>query len=754
MKKVFAVLLACMLACGSIAAASAAETDNAAAAAVEETPVAAPDETVPDEIAPDETTPDGTTPEEPAPDETAERLMGDADGNGTVDINDATLVQRFAAEIAAEDAPDLVAADVNRDGLVNITDATILQRYIAEFIPDFNEWAPQKELTLSETALSLRVGDTAQLTASYTQADGAVRFASNQPEVVTVDAQGTVAAVGVGEAVITATADNGMTASCTVTVKKKLVPLTLNHTALRLGTGDRVTLTASADSSEGVTFTSADKSVADVTEQGEISANSIGTTVITAADGDGQTAQCAVTVVKGVSKVTLSRYTYACDIGGSFSLVAYIGDGEYTCGGAFSTDNAAVAAVSPYGDVTAVSYGTAHIAYTTAGGVSAVCTVNVFPAPDSVSVSPVNLILGKGEAYALRALYDGGKEAFGARYACSNTSVAAVNPDTGVITAKSVGYATVTVTSVNGHTAKCYLTVKAAPARVTFFNSSVNMLVGEKTPFFLRNAADDAVVNSAAYVSSNPDVVEITADGAAVAKQTGTATITATSYNGKSATVTVTVLANAGSNVKTTTAAVGMLTDTSWGASRVVILQKGVSVTVFDTSANGRWVKVKYGNSCGWIYNKAIGVSKNYSSVTNSTLPAVADDKIFDLNVSKRRIYDFVYNEIGYVNTDNDTTENLCVYAFKRYSGSCYHHAALIEYLYNRCGWETVRIVGIDWLTGGDDHSWCIVKTADGWRHVDAQSIIGFSNSNQYFVKDSLLSDYFSWDRSIYPAAV
>ena len=41
--------------------------------------------------------------------------------------------------------------------------------------------------------------------------------------------------------------------------------------------------------------------------------------------------------------------------------------------------------------------------------------------------------------------------------------------------------------------------------------------------------------------------------------------------------------------------------------------------------------------------------------------------------------------------------------AFKYGRGSCYHHAAMIDYLYNRCGWETITVYGIDDYTGGSD---------------------------------------------------
>ena len=170
-------------------------------------------------------------------------------------------------------------------------------------------------------------------------------------------------------------------------------------------------------------------------------------------------------------------------------------------------------------------------------------------------------------------------------------------------------------------------------------------------------------------------------------------------------------------------------------------------MTVFQTSD---------GDNYGWIYNRALGAGKNYSSINLSTLPAVADDIVFDLNLNKRRIYNYVY-DIGYRNTGNDTTENLCVDALRYGTGSCYHHAALLNYLYNRCGYETITVTGTDYLTGGD-HGWCLSKTSEGWRHVDAQMIITydgvFDNSNQYFVTDAHISQFFGWNRNGVPAAV
>ena len=58
-------------------------------------------------------------------------VRGDADGDGTVTIMDATVIQRRLVELPTPFF-DERAADVDGDGL-NITDATWIQRYLAEF---------------------------------------------------------------------------------------------------------------------------------------------------------------------------------------------------------------------------------------------------------------------------------------------------------------------------------------------------------------------------------------------------------------------------------------------------------------------------------------------------------------------------------------------------------------------------------------------------------------------------------------------
>ena len=58
-------------------------------------------------------------------------ILGDANGDGAVDIRDATIVQRYVASYAVKD-PEIVklCGDINGDG-VSILDATLIQRYLA-----------------------------------------------------------------------------------------------------------------------------------------------------------------------------------------------------------------------------------------------------------------------------------------------------------------------------------------------------------------------------------------------------------------------------------------------------------------------------------------------------------------------------------------------------------------------------------------------------------------------------------------------
>lgn len=76
-------------------------------------------------------------------------------------------------------------------------------------------------VTLNRSALSLEVGQTGKLSATVlpaSAADKSIAWSSSKTDVASVSSNGTVTAKKAGTAVITATATNGKSASCTVTV--------------------------------------------------------------------------------------------------------------------------------------------------------------------------------------------------------------------------------------------------------------------------------------------------------------------------------------------------------------------------------------------------------------------------------------------------------------------------------------------------------------------------------------------------------
>ena len=105
-----------------------------------------------------------------------ELICGDADGNGAVDIIDATVIQRHLVSLITLSDERLKAADVSGDG-IDITDATIIQRWLAAYSVSYPIGEPietDDDKTDTLVVVFSRTGHTkplAEYAASYLEAD-------------------------------------------------------------------------------------------------------------------------------------------------------------------------------------------------------------------------------------------------------------------------------------------------------------------------------------------------------------------------------------------------------------------------------------------------------------------------------------------------------------------------------------------------------------------------------------------------------
>lgn len=132
---------------------------------------------------------------------------GDVNVDGFLTISDVTAIVNMARGQAATNQ----WADVDGDGSVTTADADLLVS---------NMLGKPLRITLSASTLSLRQGQTGQLTASFfPEGEYAQGFTwtTGDPAVATVDDSGRVTAAGSGTTTITATA-YGLTATCAVSV--------------------------------------------------------------------------------------------------------------------------------------------------------------------------------------------------------------------------------------------------------------------------------------------------------------------------------------------------------------------------------------------------------------------------------------------------------------------------------------------------------------------------------------------------------
>lgn len=164
------------------------------------------------------------------------------------------------------------------------------------------ETVPVQSVTLSETEKNLVLGASFQLDArvSPSNASGTgIKWSSSDGRVATVE-NGKVTGVGVGTAMITATAPNGKKASCKITVTPQpVLEIKLSAYELLLFTQEGMQLTAEVIPKEAepwpLKWSSSDDAVVSV-DGGWIEARKEGKAVITVSAPNGVSASCVVTV--------------------------------------------------------------------------------------------------------------------------------------------------------------------------------------------------------------------------------------------------------------------------------------------------------------------------------------------------------------------------------------------------------------------------------------------------------------------------
>ena len=406
---------------------------------------------------------------------------------------------------------------------------------------------PVAKIKLDPNELNLEAGKTCKLSAIISPAyatDKSVSWNSSNNEIATVAADGTVKAVKPGTAIITATTeDGGKTASCEVTVKAKVYPVTgvaLDQTSVTATEGDSFTLAVTIApenaTNKNVSWSSSDAAVASVDNNGKVTALKAGTATIAVTTEDGgKTASCEVTIKIPVTSLVINTGAKTMLAGKTFQLAAWPQPVDATDRSmTWSSSNPAVATVSSTGLVTAVKNGTANITVKTVdGGFTKTCAITVGIPVTSVKINVEAKTIIAGKTFKLAAWPQPANASNRTvTWSSSNPAVATVD-STGLVTAVQNGKATIKAVAVDGGISKtCSITVGIPVTSIKINTTAKIMYVGRTFQLAAwpqpANAANRAVI----WMSSNPEVATISASGVVKAVKAGTTTITAKTVDG------------------------------------------------------------------------------------------------------------------------------------------------------------------------------------------------------------------------------
>ncbi len=198
----------------------------------------------------------------------------------------------------------------------------------------------------------------------------------------------------------------------------------------------------------------------------------------------------------------------------------------------WTSSNTAVATVGSTGKITAKKAGTTTItAVASASGKKASIAVTVKAAPTAITLNRSSLTLNAGYSATLSATIKPSGALSTKTWKSSNPAVATISSAGKVIGVKA-GTATITVTTKNGRTASCKVTVKPLPTTISLNQTSIRLGVGEA--YTLKATISPAsAAQTKIWTSANTSCATVSG-GVVTGRKVGFTSVNVQSINGKS----------------------------------------------------------------------------------------------------------------------------------------------------------------------------------------------------------------------------
>ena len=361
------------------------------------------------------------------------------------------------------------------------------------------------KVTFTNSTYSLNANETMTLETDINPNDPQGRiWSSSNPEIATVDSNGTVTAKKPGKVTITVeTALSKIKGSCELIIGgAEINSIYLSNLSVNIGASNEIPLSLSPSNADPSTLTwrIGDESVATVAG-GVVTGHKLGSTTITATAPNGETDSCTVTVLQPSGSIKLDITELTLEVGMNHMLNAVVDPADSTDKLAWSSSSTSVAQVNSSGLVTANRAGTAVITVKTTSGQIASCVVTVTNktvVPQSITLSQNEARMAIGESIQLSATIEPSNATMkGIEWSSSDPDVVSVS-NTGVIKALASGSAEIRAETENGLYDVCQVKVAVA--------SSAGFVVMDA------RAVSGKTAETAVHIVKNPGIAAFSVD--------------------------------------------------------------------------------------------------------------------------------------------------------------------------------------------------------------------------------------------------